>query len=57
MNIEGRGFVLGSYICKCKPGYYSKADDSNKRFCLKCSEGCDLCDGSFDFSHVKLLKK
>ena len=53
LNIEGKGFNLGSYVCKCRAGYYrpkngtkTKAGFSYEEYsCLKCSEGCDTCEG------------
>ena len=49
MNIEGKGFVLGSYYCECKPGYYSNTNLTNKKSCFKCADGCDTCDGRIYF--------
>lgn len=55
LNIEGKGFNMGSYECKCRPGYYRPKNTTKMtRFqiydeysCLKCSEGCDTCEGYF----------
>jgi hypothetical protein len=54
LNIEGRGFVLDSYECKCKPGFYqainaSRLNDVNSTIlsCLKCPDGCETCDSKY----------
>lgn len=52
INIEGKGFSLGSYECKCRAGYYrpknlSKLTQEDDFKCYKCSEGCDTCEGKF----------
>ncbi|RNA23662.1 G-coupled receptor -like protein [Brachionus plicatilis] len=45
INEPGKGFVLGSYKCQCKPGFYRNLIlNSSQYACLKCSEGCDTCE-------------
>ncbi|CAF0705407.1 unnamed protein product [Brachionus calyciflorus] len=52
VNEAGKGFVLGSYKCICKPGYYRLQPNRTKNLflntssfsCLKCSDGCDTCE-------------
>lgn len=46
-NQEGKGFVLDSYVCECKPGFYApkRGENVSKALtCLKCAEGCDTCN-------------
>lgn len=49
VNLEGKGFILDSYVCQCKFGYYRKTNltISNQTIysCIKCSDGCEKCEG------------
>uniref|UniRef100_A0A8B9Z9D3 G-protein coupled receptors family 3 profile domain-containing protein n=1 Tax=Anas platyrhynchos TaxID=8839 RepID=A0A8B9Z9D3_ANAPL len=48
---ESRGFVLGQYECRCKPGFYGAgvagsavpADGGPRLACRPCREGCASC--------------
>ncbi|XP_068027228.1 probable G-protein coupled receptor 179 isoform X3 [Melanerpes formicivorus] len=54
---EGRGFVLGRYLCRCKPGFYraggvasgaragaAGADGGSRLACRPCRQGCATCE-------------
>ncbi|XP_064380575.1 probable G-protein coupled receptor 179 [Dromaius novaehollandiae] len=46
---ESRGFVLGSYLCRCKPGFYGAAgqlgvsEAGGRLACRPCRPGCTAC--------------
>ncbi|XP_037266791.1 probable G-protein coupled receptor 179 isoform X8 [Falco rusticolus] len=54
---ESRGFVLGRYLCRCKPGFYGAggvasgaragmagADGGSRLACRPCRQGCATCE-------------
>ncbi|KAM8988559.1 putative G-protein coupled receptor 179 isoform 2-T2 [Ara ararauna] len=49
---ENRGFVLGRYLCRCKPGFYrasgaastAGADRGSLFGCRPCRQGCSTCE-------------
>ncbi|KAM6114818.1 LOW QUALITY PROTEIN: putative G-protein coupled receptor 179 [Phoenicopterus ruber ruber] len=55
---ESRGFVLGRYLCRCKPGFYgggaasgaqaagsaAGADGGSRLACRPCRQGCATCE-------------
>uniref|UniRef100_A0A663E6I9 G protein-coupled receptor 179 n=1 Tax=Aquila chrysaetos chrysaetos TaxID=223781 RepID=A0A663E6I9_AQUCH len=55
---ESRGFVLGRYLCRCKPGFYGAvgsralgspstaagADGGSRLACRPCRQGCTTCE-------------
>ncbi|XP_051496043.1 probable G-protein coupled receptor 179 [Apus apus] len=50
---ESRGFVLGRYLCQCKPGFYraggvasgsAGADEGSRLACQPCHQGCATCE-------------
>ncbi|XP_075630970.1 putative G-protein coupled receptor 179 [Balearica regulorum gibbericeps] len=54
---ESRGFVLGRYLCRCKPGFYrvggaaggaragvAGADGGSRLACRPCHPGCATCE-------------
>ncbi|XP_065555475.1 probable G-protein coupled receptor 179 isoform X2 [Lathamus discolor] len=49
---ESRGFVLGRYLCRCKPGFYGAsgaaqaagADGGSLLGCRPCRQGCSTCE-------------
>ncbi|KAM6042352.1 putative G-protein coupled receptor 179 [Chlamydotis macqueenii] len=55
---ESRGFVLGRYLCRCKPGFYGAggvasgaragaaagADGRSRLACRPCRQGCAACE-------------
>ncbi|XP_040473691.1 probable G-protein coupled receptor 179, partial [Falco naumanni] len=54
---ESRGFVLGMYLCRCKPGFYGAggvasgaragmagADGGSRLACRPCRQGCATCE-------------
>ncbi|KAM6238628.1 putative G-protein coupled receptor 179 [Porphyrio hochstetteri] len=54
---ESRGFVLGRYLCRCKPGFYRAggchsqpqgsvvgADGGSRLSCRPCRQGCATCE-------------
>ncbi|XP_048782624.1 probable G-protein coupled receptor 179 [Lagopus muta] len=46
---QNRGFVLGQYACRCKPGFYGLSggavppEDAARLACRRCREGCANC--------------
>eukprot|EP00076_Gallus_gallus_P034351 XP_024999889.1 probable G-protein coupled receptor 179 isoform X2 [Gallus gallus] len=46
---QNRGFVLGQYACRCKPGFYGlsagpvPAEGAARLACRRCREGCASC--------------
>lgn len=53
-NEANRGFVIGSYTCQCKDGYY-RTNSSVE--CVPCSAGCDTCVGKQDLTNNISVKK
>lgn len=53
-NEANRGFVIGSYTCQCKDGYYRT---NSSLECVPCSAGCDSCVGKRDFKNNISVKK
>lgn len=43
VNVPARGFFLDTYECECKAGFYK--ENGNNFSCIKCSEGCETCQG------------
>uniref|UniRef100_A0A8C5IXW4 G-protein coupled receptors family 3 profile domain-containing protein n=1 Tax=Junco hyemalis TaxID=40217 RepID=A0A8C5IXW4_JUNHY len=49
---ESRGFVLGRYLCRCKPGFYGTdgvasvagTDGGSRLGCWPCRPGCATCE-------------
>ncbi|XP_027763986.1 probable G-protein coupled receptor 179 [Empidonax traillii] len=51
---ESRGFVLGRYLCRCKPGFYGAggvassawagSDGGSRLACWPCRPGCATCE-------------
>ena len=46
VDFPSRGFKLDTYECECKSGFYKPFKQDGKVLsCLKCSDGCEICQG------------